>query len=247
MLPRETLLNKVSELNPRRIDIWQYPLNAEYLQAESLLSEEEYIRANRFHFQKHQRRFTIAHSILRLILSRYTQIPPLELMFTTGLHGKPALTNDPKLEFNLSHSGDTALLAVGLEYPMGIDLEYISDRPYLGIGETLFSDNENLQLKNSPPSLQPLVFFNIWAQKEAFIKACGMGLSYPTQAFTVPSLSTKPELVHDALHERMWKMQSFMPEVFCCAALCYDPLVEEIHYSALNHEQLLMLYNESRK
>lgn len=231
-------------LQSNRVDIWQYPLDAEYPQAQFLLSPDELIRANRFHFQKHRRRFTMAHSILRLILSRYSQIPPLELNFIAGPQGKPSLSNYLELEFNLSHSGDTALLAVGHHYPLGVDLEYFSDRPFLGIGETLFSKEENLALSNIHPSLQPFVFFNIWSQKEAFIKASGLGLSYPTQDFTVPILSSKPELVPDALHGRSWKIQSFMPKISCCAALCYEAVVEDIRYCSLNNIQLEMMYAE---
>lgn len=168
-------------------------------------------------------------------------------MFITGPQGKPALTNDLELQFNLSHSGDSALLAVGQHYPLGIDLEYFSDRPYIGIGNTLFSIEENKALNQAHPAIEPLVFFNIWAQKEAFIKASGMGLSYPTQEFTVPILSTKPEIITDALHHCTWKMQSFMPEISCCAALCFGPFVEDIRYLPLHHDQLLMLFHESRE
>ena len=217
-------------LENTRIDIWQYPLDMTLTNASALLNDEELTRANRFYFTHHQRRFTIAHAMLRLIISKYLKIPPTELVFTHNPQGKPALLNDPSLQFNLSHSGELALLAVGKDHPVGIDLEFFSHRPYEGIGKQLFSPLENQRLKQLNPMLKPLAFFHIWAQKEAFIKACGLGLSYPTEQFDVPILPSTHQEILDSLHKKTWKMTSFMPEAACSAALCYDLSIKMIRY-----------------
>ena len=233
-------------LKKDQIDIWQYPLHTELPEAESILSANELIRAKRFHFPKHQRRFIMAHSVLRLILARYLEAPPHGLDFIEGKHGKPALNNFPFLQFNLSHSGNMALLAIGTNYPLGVDVEYFSARPYIGIGQQLFSIKENKMLKDSSKSLSPLTFFNIWVQKEALIKACGMGLSYPTQQFDVPSLAFAPETIVDALHQKNWNMITFMPQVGCCAALCYDPCIQNIRYSTLSMPNIVEFIENRR-
>ena len=191
------------------------------------------MRANRFHFARHQRRFTAARAGLRLILARYLQQSPTELTFTYNKHGKPELLNT-SLQFNLSHSGDSALLAVGNHFPLGIDLEFFSERPYEGIGNHLFSTRENQALRQVAPHLKPLVFFHIWAQKEAFIKATGLGLAYPTQQFDVAIFPGEEEPIADILHEKTWQMISFMPEVACSAALCCHPLVNDMRYLKLD-------------
>ena len=221
-------------LKNTQVDIWQYPLHTTFAGATALLSEDERTRANRFHFARHQRRFSVAHAILRLILSRYLKIAPQELVFTYNLQGKPALLNDTSLQFNLSHSGELALLAVGKGHSVGVDLEFFSARPYEGIGESLFSPLENQTLNQLNPMLKPLAFFHIWAQKEALIKACGLGLTYPTQTFDVPTLPPTHQEIFDSLHEKNWKMASFMPTAACCAAVCYHPLIDEIRYSKCN-------------
>lgn len=212
-----------------RVDIWQYPLHTEFTGASLLLNEEELVRAKRYHFARHQRRFTVARAALRLILARYLNIAPTEVTFTYGKHGKPQLLNS-SLQFNLSHSGDLALLAVGNTFPLGIDLEFFSARSYEGIGSYLFSDSENQALEQTNSQLKPLVFFHIWAQKEAFIKACGLGLSYPTKQFDVSILSGIKQQLVDSLHKKKWQMISFMPDVACSAALCYHPSIDEIRY-----------------
>ena len=175
---------------------------------------------------------------MRRILARYINETPISLDFVAGQYGKPELVNAPFLQFNLSHSGDMAILAVGKDYPLGVDLEHFSARPYYGIGEHLFSKQEIQALKDAPAALTALTFFNIWTQKEAFIKACGLGLSYPTQQFDVPILSSTPQIVADTLHQRSWQIISFMPQIACCASLCYDTSIQEIRYLALSQGDL---------
>lgn len=220
-------------LHPSRIDIWQYPLDIDYPFANDLLSSEETLRANRYLFSHHRQRFIAAHTALRLILSRYCQIPAHQLVFDQGLHGKPFLINAPALQFNLSHSRNTALLAVGYNHPMGIDLEFFTDRPYQGIADNLFSPIENQSFKNTHPRLKALAFFHVWAQKEALIKACGLGLQYPTQQFNVMPLATSHQTILDTLHHQTWQMATFHPHIGCYAALCYHLAINEIRYLVL--------------
>ena len=228
-------------LHATRIDIWQYPLHTEYPDARTLLNPDELTRAGRYHFAKHQRRFTVARSTLRAILARYSHVPARDLVFGLNEYGKPQLLNMPALHFNLSHSGELALLAIGYDYPLGVDLEFFSGRPYEGIGNQMFSNVENMALHSTQDALKPLAFFHMWAQKEAFIKACGLGLSYPTQAFDVPTLPTTNQAIFDNLHNQAWQMVSFIPYIACCGALCHHPVVTDIRYLVLSdaeHERM---------
>lgn len=225
-------------LRASRIDVWRYSLNQVFTQGYELLSREEQQRADRFYFSHHRRRFIVAHSVLRLILAQYANTSAQDLQFSSNKYGKPDLENSHQLQFNLSHSGDWALLAVGKQYPIGIDLEQFSHRSYEGIAEQLFSDEECRALKRINSFLRPLVFFNIWAQKEAFIKACGLGLSYPTKDFNVPILPQEVAAVTDHLHQRVWHMRTFMPIVACYAALCHDPQIDSVRYFSFNNEHL---------
>jgi 4'-phosphopantetheinyl transferase len=224
-------------LQESRIDLWQFSLEHEVHAAFQLLNSDEKIRADRFYFNKHKRRFTTSRATLRIILSRYLNTAPERLEFTFNAQGKPAVTNSQKLQFNLSHTGDTALLAVGKGFPLGVDIEQYSARPYEGIARTLFSEHELMSLIKAPPSLKPALFFHVWAQKEAFIKACGLGLSYPTKEFTVPTTFPTKQLVEDPLHNTTWQLRSFMPQVACSGALCYHPTVREIRHGVIKLHQ----------
>ena len=221
-------------LKPTRIDIFQYSLTNEWNDAFELLSSDERERANRFHFPRHKRRFVVARAMMRLILGRYLNARPYQLEFTYNAYGKPGIAHPSGLEFNISHSGELAILAVGQKHSLGIDLEFFSARPYAGIGKQLFSSLERDTLANLPAMLTPLAFFHIWAQKEAFIKASGLGLHYPTEQFDVPALPLAPKEIRDSIHNTSWQLLSFMPQVACCAALCHHKNIQEIRYGLVN-------------
>ncbi|WP_420844577.1 4'-phosphopantetheinyl transferase family protein [Legionella cardiaca] len=216
-----------------RIDIWEFSLANLPPCATSLLTKEEHERANRFYFERHQRRFIVARAMLRTILARYLKQDAATLSFEYNHHGKPQVQSS-NLEFNLSHSAELALLAVGRQFPLGIDLEFFSARPYQGIAKNMFSPQEILNFSKLSPARQPLSFFHIWAQKEALIKACGLGLAYPTQQFDVPVVPPTNELIVDHKHQTTWQMISFMPQITCSAALCCSPSVKKINYSIIN-------------
>ncbi len=217
-------------LNEARIDLWQFSLVDELPNALQLLNTEEQARASRFYFHRHQRRFSTARAALRIILARYLNTSPERLEFSYNAHGKPEVINASKLQFNLSHSGDLALLAVGKGFPMGVDIEKYSARPYEGIANNLFSKQEVEEFIKVPSALKPAVFFHIWSQKEAFIKASGLGLAYPTKEFHVPTSMPTKQLVDDPLHNMTWQLRTFMPEVACSGALCHYPTVREIRH-----------------
>ncbi|STX51202.1 phosphopantetheinyl transferase [Legionella busanensis] len=225
------------ELAPNRIDIWQFSLTQAPINRDIILNEEELARGNRFYFPHHKRRFSIARAMLRLILSRYLQLNPEMLTFSYNKYGKPSVINNKQLEFNISHSQDLAILAIGQQFPLGVDLEFFSARPYKGIAKHLFSEQEQKELANLPSYYQPLGFFNIWAQKEAFIKACGMGLSYPTEQFSVNIVSYGRQTIFDPLHQQLVSLVSFMPAMACCAALCFDPSILSLRKITLPSNQ----------
>ncbi len=220
-------------LHPQKIDIWEYPLAELWPEAASYLNSAELDRAKRYHFERHRRRFTIARAMLRVILARYLSLSPQDLAFATNSYGKPYLIHPTGIQFNLSHSHDLALLAIGQDTPLGVDIEFFSSRPFAGMSKIMFSPQEIQKYAQVPTSMRSLNFFHIWAQKEAFIKACGMGLSYPTQTFDVPVFPPTNLNIKDTRHHMTWHMHSFMPKIACCAALCHDPAIQTVRYRTL--------------
>ena len=156
---------------------------------ERTLAPDERERAARFYFDRDRRKFTAARGQLRMILGRYTGADPTALVFSYGPRGKPALSGQfqpANLKFNLSHSGELALLAVTLDREVGVDIEDIHTlNDAEAIAERLFSPNETSVFRALPEPERLEGFFRCWTCKEAYVKATGDGLSRPTESFDV--------------------------------------------------------------
>lgn len=147
----------------------------------SLLSESEKIKADRFKFPQHQRRYQAVHGILRIILARYLNLDPAQINFTHSDRGKPYLTDDCNplnLQFNLSHSENMAIVGISRDRPIGVDLEKM--RPMensLQLAKRFFCASEYDLLTQSIPEERDKLFFQLWTAKEAYLKATGEGIS----------------------------------------------------------------------
>ena len=142
----------------------------------SILSQDEYERANNFKFPKNKKQFTIARGILRCLLANYLGVSPQSIKIAYGLWGKPRLSQEGLLHFNVSHSGDYALYALTLNFEVGIDLEHINNTLNLeDIALSIFSPAELFYWRNLNHQEQINYFFNFWVCKEAFLKALGKG------------------------------------------------------------------------
>lgn len=176
------------DLHSHQVDIWRVFLDHRVESAklfESSLSVDESQRAARFHFAADKDRFIIAHGCLRNILARYLYCEPGQLSFFVGEYGKPELV-DKKIDFNLSHSGEYALIAIAQQRKVGIDVECVrQDIEYENIANRYFSPKEVSELILFPPEQRATAFFNCWTRKEAYIKAHGLGLSLPLDSFDV--------------------------------------------------------------
>ena len=171
-------------LADNNVDVWLISLTQPSAVAEAfadVLSSAEQERAARFKFDKHRRPFVVAHAALRLILSRYLNMAPLDLPFVTGVNGKPSLAPELSgsgLQFNLSHSHEMALFGVTRRHEIGVDIEWIKeDYGFDEVAERFFTAKEVSELRALPVHLQRQGFFKCWTSKEAFLKAKGTGLS----------------------------------------------------------------------
>jgi len=181
----------------RRVDVWRVrldgPANAEPMTG--VLSPDEVARAGRFHFEQDRIRFTRCRSVLRGLLSGYLAIPAAEIRFEYQANGKPQLAveqNPRALQFNVSHAAGMALIAVGSEHRLGVDIETIrTNVDTSALAERFFSTRERAGLRALPDDLRVPGFFACWTRKEAFLKATGDGLSFPLVDFSV---STHPDL-----------------------------------------------------
>jgi len=235
-VPPENLGLASGEVHIWRVGLMQSEAVVERCRA--LLPADEIARAERFHFARDRRRFAVSHGMVRNVLGRYLGLKPQEIRFIQGPKGKPEIApewNSLGLRFNLSHSGEFALMGMASKLIMGIDIEEI--RPDFGtqeIAKRFFSRQEVTTLLSLPPDQQVEAFFYCWTRKEAYIKAQGEGLSLALDSFDVIfAPGSEPALVRvaeDPNEVARWKLYDINACPGYKAALMIEGKQHRLHY-----------------
>ena len=134
------------------------------------------LRDKHFRYRRWQDRATNLFSKILLIrgLQKFgLDYSSLENLAYTD-HGRPHLTGS--VDFNISHSGDYVMCAIGHEMKVGVDIEEIKPVDFSDF-ETLMTQEQWHLIKTAGNPLK--TFFKYWAIKESIIKADGRGLNIP--------------------------------------------------------------------
>lgn len=176
-----------------------------------LLHKSEIERADRFHFDIHQRRYAVSQSLLRVLLCNYLSLSPNAIQFSTNAYGKPFVVGQA-LHFNISHSNEFAIYAFSADSEVGVDIEFWRERKFFdGIIDSNFSEIEKNIYHGLDEASKIASFYQGWTCNEAYVKAIGMGLSFPLQDFSVEMDPTKPakllETKPNATLKTQWHIQ----------------------------------------
>jgi 4'-phosphopantetheinyl transferase len=197
------------ELAQDEIHVWRIDLDrdsADIAKFRDFLTAQEQHRAAKFINPIHGDRWTVARGSLRQILGQYLDLAPAQIVFDYGKQGKPELVNH-ELQFNLSHSRDRAVCGISAKSSIGIDLEYVHPLPAADLVDRFFSSAEQAIFHQLPVELQQVAFFHVWTQKEAYLKACGTGLSTSLDQVEVSiDPRTSAELISTPIHG-IWEIQ----------------------------------------
>jgi 4'-phosphopantetheinyl transferase len=154
----------------------------------ALLSPDEQARHDRFRFPEDRQLYLVAHGLLRCSIGGLLGVDPAALRFQAGPHGKPELAWPPgsPLQFNLSHTRGLVAWIVTGECPAGIDVE---DRRRVrdvdAVAGRFFAPSEVADVQARRGDDQRDRFLAYWTLKEAYLKARGVGLSLPLEAFAM--------------------------------------------------------------
>lgn len=125
-------------------------------------------------------RRTHGRDALRAVLATYLGADAERLDFVDGAHGRPALAAPYHLDFNWSHSGEHALVAIARDLPeLGVDIERYRIRARtLELATRFFDRSETAWLASLPDAQRAHGFLQLWTAKEAVLKATGRGLAF---------------------------------------------------------------------
>jgi len=192
------------------------------------LSPAERERMARLKKPSAREKFAITRGLLRATLAYHLAVSPTHLRFELLPQGKPVLAHPATdVQFNLSHSRDVILLAVTHRRAVGVDVEYL--RPMRDMDKfaaRFFSENEREWLASVPPGEKTRVFFEVWTRKEAYLKACGDGITRQLRGIDVRPIPADPQAIRhiadrpDEAHR--WRVTAFQPAPGYLGALAVE-------------------------
>lgn len=169
------------------IDVWRLALNLETPLAGAgwaALSMEERTRAQKFFRHEDRVRYAATRAALRRMLSEVLQQPAEALSFVTNSYGKPQLRTTERVDFNVSHSGRFALIAISQVGAVGVDIEGCSDElDVASLAPHVLTSAEQAAARSHA------AFVERWVLKESILKALGVGISEHLQTLSVASAS----------------------------------------------------------
>ncbi|MBS0319431.1 MAG: 4'-phosphopantetheinyl transferase superfamily protein [Proteobacteria bacterium] len=171
------------------IALWWCALDAsagERAEDAALLADAEHARAARFGRPELRDRYVTGRALLRRLLGAALGCPPAAVPIVRGTRGRPRIDAPGAPDFNVTHTRERSLVAIGLGARLGVDLEH-RERPAdsTRLARKFLSSDEQRALHAYAPALRHERFLRWWTCKEAMSKATGDGLAAPFGALTV--------------------------------------------------------------
>ena len=120
-------------------------------------------KVERMRHPEDRKRSLTAELMLRCAASRICGIPPRNLTIANGPYGKPYLPDVTDFHFNLSHSGQYVVLAIG-HLPLGVDVERMQpmEDTMKSIAARFFTDREYRVLLSKSGDALCRTFYTLW-------------------------------------------------------------------------------------
>ena len=158
------------------------------------LSTTERTRMQRFGTDALRVRYLVGRGTLRWLLGNALRLPPCDVAIVRGARGRPQLADFPAIDFNVTHTGERAMIGIARGVRIGVDVER-GDRPLnaAGVARKFMTTTERALLPaNADAARRQLL--RLWTCKEAMSKATGDALSAPFGGIEV-ELAPSPRVV----------------------------------------------------
>lgn len=236
---------------PKDIEVFllQFDFSDDKKSHYALLSADEISRAKSFYRVEDRMRFAGTRMHLRLLLAERLRVEVSKIYFSCNKNGKPYCCLEPSsspfplpIYFNVSHSGNYALIALSDKRELGVDIEkHSSHFDIAALQKYLLSSAENYSFADNESD-----FYQYWTMKEAALKALGVGIADYLQEISV-FLPTKTDIGAGNAHH----FYSSHSQEINCSKLAVCPLSVPQGYTAalvwLSGEQGLLGKHIARK
>lgn len=159
-----------------------------------------------FEYRREQRRAPLLD-----VLGAYLGIEGAEVALVEGDFGRPELSprHGMTLDFNWSHSGERALIAVAQGVAPGVDIERVQERPRaVQIADRYFLPAETAALSALDGAARSAAFLQLWTAKEAILKALGRGIAFGLDRLEIGGSQQQPTLLRlDGEDPGQWQLR----------------------------------------
>ncbi len=147
-------------------------------------------RATSITHHRTRERFIAGRAVLRLLIFGLTGVKAPAVLFAEGSTGPPIdihLQSTGVLNFSISHSSGSTLIAIIRGKQIGVDIEAVRRvKNIQRLSKYAFSESEAAWLQGLHSSLAESAFFRTWTRKEAVVKYYRGSIAQHMDKFCVP-------------------------------------------------------------
>jgi 4'-phosphopantetheinyl transferase len=160
-------------------DFLTIPIHDELI---ALISNERINKIEKLRRADDKIRSLYSELLARYALKKEFNLEAEDIKFTWNRFSKPLLVGYEDIHFNLSHSDNWIVCAVG-DSPLGVDVEKIELGDNRFIEEVLHLE-EIEYIKRFKDNEKNTKYYTFWCLKEAYGKYMGVGLNYDYQKYS---------------------------------------------------------------
>lgn len=142
----------------------------------NLLHKKQQERIKNIKNEKAKKQALAAELLVLYVVKKFKpkniSIPPLRI---AGEFGKPYFAENTDFKFNISHSGQWAVIAVS-DCEIGIDIEKIG-KLRTNVAKRVLHEKEKQEFFSLDINSQKIRFYDYWVLKESIVKATGRGMN----------------------------------------------------------------------
>lgn len=141
-------------------------------------------------------RSALRRRVARAIIATQANLAEADVVIDHDARGRPLLAHPAGTGLHLSLATRAGVVAVALaHHPVGVDVERVD--PLLALPLEALHPREREALLSLSEAARPLAFAQIWAGKEAYVKALGTGFARPPESFALTLLGEDGLVIDD--------------------------------------------------
>jgi 4'-phosphopantetheinyl transferase len=154
-----------------------------YREMLALLDSVELARLDGIGASEVRAQYATGRALTRLLLAGALGVDPRAVPIRLTESGRPYVDTPPgddgapSHDFNVSHSGDAVVVAIGHGVRVGVDLEAIAPRPGARRLALRYFSPAECDHVGVDGEVDLARWYGVWTRREAYTKACGMGVA----------------------------------------------------------------------